>query len=252
MAGLIAHIDTNRTDYNAVKAIPTPERTRTWGTIGHGEFVDLLTDAIADNGYRVIHQEFSLSKNGGKMFGVLTLDVGDAVGTRMIGCRNSIDKSLAAGITAGRRVTVCDNLLFSGEFISYHVHYGRLTINILKESAQKAIRAVADKLETFEQWHMGLQSYKITKRSAQALTFRAVENNVLPEGSFAKFYQLFFEKKNDENLAHYDDSLYGFHGAITQLWGRNSLISTGPRHAGLVELVNNAIIDLDTNGEIRA
>jgi hypothetical protein len=248
---LIAHVDTTRVNYDVVKAVPTPDRTRTWGVVGHGDFVDLLTDAVHDNNYDIIKQEYSLSKDGGKMFGVFTLDVGDPEGARMIGFRNSVNKTLAAGITAGRRVFVCDNLAFSGEFIDYYKHVGRLTLPILKEAAFNAIGTVAGKMAAFERWHKDLHIRKITRTDAQVLTFRAVEQGVLPAGNFSRFYELFFEKVNNQNDAHYEDDLYGFHGAMTQIWGSNSLISTGPRHAGLVSLVDQAVVDLDVNGEIR-
>jgi hypothetical protein len=248
---LMARKDTTRTTYDVVKAVGTPDRTRTWGVVGHGDFVDLLTDAVHANDYDIVKQEYSLSRDGGKMFGVFTLDVGDPEGARMIGFRNSINKTMAAGITAGRRVFVCDNLAFSGEFIDYYKHVGRLTVAVLKDAAHTAIGTVANKMEAFEGWHKALHTKKLTKTDAQVLTFRAIENNILPAGNFSKFHELFFEKENDQNNAYYDDNLYGFHGAMTQIWGNNSLISTGPRHGGLVKLIDNAVIDLDSNGEIR-
>jgi hypothetical protein len=248
---LIAHVDTTRVNYDMVKAVPTPDRTRTWGVVGHGDFVDLLAEAVHANNYDITKQEYSLSKDGGKMFGIFTLDVGDPEGARMIGFRNSINKTLAAGITAGRRVFVCDNLAFSGEFIDYYKHVGRLTVAVLKDAAFTAISTVDGKMKVFEEWHRELHVKKMTKTDAQVLTFRAIESGVLPAGNFSRFYDLFFEKVNNQNAAVYEDDLYGFHGAMTQIWGQNSLISTGPRHGGLVKLIDDAVIDLDTNGEIR-
>src|SRR6266704_2425590 len=51
-----------------------------------------------------------------KMFGVLDLET-QMEGCRFsIGIRNSHDKSLRLGLTAGLRVFVCSNMAFSGEF----------------------------------------------------------------------------------------------------------------------------------------
>ena len=58
-------------------------------------------------------------------------------------------------------------------------------------------------------------------------------------------------KHNRDNFSHYDDTLYGFHDAITQLWNKNSLIGTAPRHQGLVNVLNGAKSDILTKDEIR-
>ncbi len=51
-----------------------------------------------------------------KMFGVLDLET-QMEGCRFsIGIRNSHDKSIRLGLTAGLRVFVCSNMAFSGEF----------------------------------------------------------------------------------------------------------------------------------------
>jgi hypothetical protein len=51
-----------------------------------------------------------------KMFGVLDLET-QMEGCRFsIGIRNSHDKSIRLGLTAGLRVFVCSNMAFSGDF----------------------------------------------------------------------------------------------------------------------------------------
>ena len=248
---LIAHVDTKRVPVEIVMDVPTPDRTRTWGAIGHGELIDTLKYAVDKADLIIRREEYSLSKEGGKMFGVFTLESLTADRARMLGFRNSIDKSLAVGLTAGSRVTVCDNMVFSGEFLDYHVHRARLTVEVLQIAAKAALQSMMVKMIEFEDWHEGLQKYAIKRTDAEALTFRAVEQGVLGTGKFGKFHELFFEKKNEENDAYYDDTLYGFHGAMTQLWNRNSLVGTAPRHEGLVKLVNSAIDTLHREGEIR-
>ena len=247
--GLIAHCDTTRVPYEIVKAVPTPPRTKTWGAIGHGDFIELLRDATTGR-YDIVKEEYSMSKNGGKMFGTFLLDAGTPDGRRMVGFRNSIDKSLAAGLTAGRRVTVCDNLVFDGEFVDYQKHVGRLTLQVLKAAAEIAVESLEKRFNVFETWHDSLHTFKLAPRDAKLLTFRAMEQGVLPGGSFPKFHDLFFEKENVENRAEYDDTLHGFHGAITQLWNSNSLVTTGPRHTGLVKLIREASEKLELDGEL--
>ena len=251
MSALIAHVDTKRVPVEVVMDVPTPDRTRTWGVIGHNELIDTLKYAVDRADLVIRREEYSLSKEGGKMFGVFTLESLTSERARMLGFRNSIDKSLAVGLTAGSRVTVCDNMVFSGEFIDYHKHIGRLTVEALQEAARIAVASMTVKMVEFEGWHEGLHQYVIKRTDAEALTFRAVEQGVLGTGKFGKFHELFFDKKNEENDAYYADTLYGFHGAMTQLWNKNSLVGTAPRHEGLVKLLNGAIDTLHREGEIR-
>jgi hypothetical protein len=249
--GLIAHVDTKRVPVEVVMDVPTPDRTRTWGAIGHGQLIDTLKEAVGNTDLAIRREEYSLSKDGGKMFGVFTLESDNTEKSRMLGFRNSVDKSLAVGLTAGARVTVCDNMVFSGEFIDYHVHRAKLTVEVLQLAAKVAIESMVVKMVEFETWHDDLNKYNLKRTDAEALTFRAVEGGVLSPGKFGKFHELFFEKKNEENDAYYDDTLYGFHGAMTQLWNNNSLIGTAPRHEGLVKLLNGAVDTLRRDGEIR-
>ncbi len=249
--GLIAHVDTKRVPVEVVMDVPTPDRTKTWGAIGHGQLIDTLKEAIGNTDLAIRSEEYSLSKDGGKMFGVFTLESDSVEKARMLGFRNSIDKSLAVGLTAGERVTVCDNMVFSGEFIDYHVHRARLTVEVLQIAAKTALQSMLVKMVEFETWHENLKQYALKRTDAEALTFGAVESGVLSPGKFGKFHELFFEKKNEENDAYYGDNLYGFHGAMTQLWKHNSLIGTAPRHESLVKLLNQARETLLDRGKIR-
>jgi hypothetical protein len=255
MSALIAHVDTKRCKLEDVLSVPTPPRTKTWGVIGHGDLVESLSNAVMDTKFDIISQEYSLSRDGGKMFGVWTLqkegEEPSIDAHKMIGFRNSINKTLAVGVTAGRRVTVCDNLLFSGDFVTYQKHVGRLNQNYLQEEAYRAVESMEQKLVDFGKWHDELKFGRLTQADAETLMCKAVRKNVLPEGQMGKFWRLFFDKKNeDKPEVIYDDTLYGFHGAVTQIWSRNSLIGTGPRHRGLVHLMNLANKDLKTEGEI--
>lgn len=64
----------------------------------------------------VVHDEYAISPDGMKAFGVLDL------GTEMEGCRfsiglrNSLDKSMRLAMTCGYCVFVCLNMAFAGDF----------------------------------------------------------------------------------------------------------------------------------------
>jgi hypothetical protein len=251
MDGLVAHGDTRRVSLGEVMAVPTPDRTKTWGVIGHDQLLNTLTGAITEAGHEIVKQEFSLSKDGGKMFGAFTLDHRTKSMAWMIGVRNSIDKSLKVGITAGTRVFVCDNLAFSGDFIRFRKHTGRLDGDELRVISIDAVAQMEAKLLGFQNWQESLDTYDMTRQDAEALTFRAVDKDVVSGGRFGSFYDLFFKQENKENDAEYEMNLGGFHGAVTQLWKKNSLIGAGNRHLALQLLMNEAKDELNEHGLIR-
>lgn len=251
MEGLIAHRDTRRAPMADVMAVPTPDRTKTWGVIGHGELITTLTEAITGAGHDIVKSEFSLSKDGGKMFGAFTLDHKTSRLAWMIGVRNSINKTLGVGITAGTRVFVCDNLAFSGEFIRFRKHTGRLDSDEIKELSIDAVSQIETKLLGFQSWQESLDNHHLTRQDAEALTFRAVDKDVVSGGRFGAFFDLFFKQVNKENDAKYEMTLGGFHGAATQLWNHHSLIGTGQRHLALQLLLNEAKDELTEHGMLR-
>jgi hypothetical protein len=174
------------------------------------------------------------------MFGAFTLDHATGDLAWMIGVRNSVNKTLKVGITAGTRVFVCDNMAFSGDFIRFRKHTGGLDLEELQELSNDAVKQMDIKLLGFEKWQSTLKDYPLKRADAEALTFRAVEREVIPGARFGAFHKLFFQKQNDDNQARYEDNLAGFHGAVTQLFKKNSLIGAGERHGALERLLSEA------------
>jgi len=96
--------------------IPVPEATSTHKPVPHHTIVEALVETLSFRHIGVVNEEYAVSFDGMKMFGVLDLET-QMEGCRFsIGIRNSHDKSLRLGLTSGLRVFVCSNMAFSGEF----------------------------------------------------------------------------------------------------------------------------------------
>lgn len=108
----------------AVDAVITPQATKTWSPVAHGDVIDSVENAIAGTGLAIIDRAFALTHNGDRLFSLLTLggenDGGDYAVT--IGARNSHDKKFPLGFACGSRVFVCDNLAFSSEVVIKSKH----------------------------------------------------------------------------------------------------------------------------------
>jgi hypothetical protein len=115
-ATLIAHCGTSKVSREELKLIPVPDSTRTFKPIPHHEIVDALVEALGFRYIGVVRDEYAVSPDGMRMFGVLDLETTFDGCRFAIGIRNANDKSMRLGLTSGVRVFVCDNLSFQGEF----------------------------------------------------------------------------------------------------------------------------------------
>jgi len=78
--------------------------------------INALVETLGFRHIGVIHDEYAVSPDGMKMFGVLDLAT-EMHGCRFsIGVRNSHDKTMRLAMTVGYRVFVCSNMAFSGDF----------------------------------------------------------------------------------------------------------------------------------------
>lgn len=99
-----------------LRGIVTPPGTATHKPIPHSEVVQALVETLGFRHIAVVRDEYAVSNDGMKMFGVLDLEAG-IIGVRFsIGIRNAHDKSMRLGLIVGFRVLVCDNMAFSGDF----------------------------------------------------------------------------------------------------------------------------------------
>jgi hypothetical protein len=96
--------------------VPTPPATATHQPVPHHEIVQAIVETLGFRHIGIVHDEYAVSPDGMKMFGVLDLET-EMHGARFsIGLRNSHDKSMRLALTCGYRVFVCSNMAFSGDF----------------------------------------------------------------------------------------------------------------------------------------
>src|SRR6516164_2590875 len=103
-------------DREALALVPTPLATYTHRPIPHHEIVTALVETLGFRHIGVVRDEYAVSPDGMRMFGVLDLET-EMHGCRFaIGVRNSHDRSMRLALTCAYRVFVCTNMAFSGDF----------------------------------------------------------------------------------------------------------------------------------------
>ncbi|HME32447.1 MAG TPA: hypothetical protein VKG65_06830, partial [Terriglobales bacterium] len=96
--------------------VATPGGTATHKPIPHIAVVEKLIEALGFRQIGVVREEYAVSSDGMRMFGVMDLSSGFDGCRFAIGLRNSHDKSFRLSCTVGLRVFVCENLAFHGDY----------------------------------------------------------------------------------------------------------------------------------------
>lgn len=230
----------NRVSEAEVIAVPDVPFTRTFHPIHHREVIRGIKEALGFIGLEIINQEFVLAAEGKKMFSVWDLDSGTPEMRYSIGIRNSMDRSMSLGITAGSRVLVCDNMAFSGEYLAVRKHTAGLTNDELGFLAFKTMKQMVPRLRTFQNWHQSLRQYPLTEDAAKILLVEIMTNSVIPPSKFAQFNGLY------ANV--YDDSMWGFHEAVTDVLRGSNLLTLPNKNKVLNQIINNYICSLESAG----
>ena len=149
------------------------------------------------------------------MFGLW--EVGDEVNGKKncVGFRNSMNKMISVGYTSVLTVLTCINQITHANWFVVRKHTSGLTVAELSELAIDAIERVVQDFGVTNAWHEELKKFKLEKRRIEQLTVHAMREEVMAPSKFKYFDELMFGSKDKEPT--YDQTLYGFHGALTQL-----------------------------------
>src|SRR5258708_15692667 len=162
---LIANCGAWRVTREDLKTIPVPEGTKTHQPLSHYEIVEVLEEALSFRHLSVIKDEYAVSGDGMKMFGVMDLDSQFKWGRFSIGLRNSNDKSMRLALTAGLKIFLCDNLAFSGDFTPLlHKHTRNLD---LRDSISIAVDRIHRGFGSLETQVKDMESFSLTDNDSK-------------------------------------------------------------------------------------
>jgi hypothetical protein len=184
--------------------IAVPEATRTHRPVPHHEIVEALVETLSFRHIGVVNEEYAVSTDGMKMFGVLDLET-QMDGCRFsIGIRNSHDKSLRLGLTAGLRVFVCSNMAFSGDFtpvLAKHTKSFNL-VDTLSVGVDRIQRNFEPMQRQVESWRLT----QITDAQAKLIFYSAFVDGRLdaPKSLLPDVHRLYFEPEIPGVLAEND------------------------------------------------
>jgi hypothetical protein len=172
-----------------------------WRSTGDQQGCPALVETLSFRQIGVVQEEYAVSSDGMKMFGVLDLET-QMEGCRFsIGIRNSHDKSIRLGLTAGLRVFVCSNMAFSGDFtpvLAKHTKSFNL-IDTLSVGVDRIQRNFEPLQRQVELW----RKTQITDDTAKLIFYSAFIDGKFeaPRTLLPEVHRLYFEPQNPEFAA---------------------------------------------------
>jgi hypothetical protein len=193
----MAHAGAEKINREALARIETPPATDTFRPIPHHELIDTLTETLSFRHIQVTKDEYAVTPDGSRMFGLLELDATFLDCRFSIGVRNAHDKSMRLRLVAGYRVFVCDNMAFQGEFHPVLAKHSK------KFNLQDALTLGVDRIqrnwtplrESLER----RQNFQLTPEQAQLSIYKAfVEVGGFPIKLMRTVDHLFFYPQHKE------------------------------------------------------
>jgi hypothetical protein len=217
MQGLMVHSGASRVGRQDLPALITPAATDTHKPISHHALVGALIESLAYRQITVTSDEYAVSPDGMRLFGVLALSL-DHDGLRLaLGIRNSHDKSFSLGITAGYRVFVCDNLAFHGEFMPVTKKHTKHVdvIEVVNSAVDRAQRHFQPMIAQVDAW----RRHSLPDNAAKGLIYDAFVAGELrvPARLATDVHRLYFEPEYDEFA---DRTMWSLSNAFTSAFKR--------------------------------
>ena len=178
--------------------VPTPSGTATHKPVPHIEVVQSLIETLGFRHISVIKDEYAVSRDGMKMFGVMELDQGMHGARFALGIRNSHDKSFRLAVTVGYRVFVCENLAFSGDFSPVLAKHSKnfSLANALSIGVDDMQRNFKPMVESVDRW----RDTQLSDVAARLVIYRAfIEAELeVPRHLARPVHDLYFNPQHEE------------------------------------------------------
>jgi hypothetical protein len=170
--------------------IETPEATDTFQPIPHARLIESLEESLAFRHIQIVREEYAVSPDGMKLFGLLELNA-EFQGVRFaIGLRNANDKSMRLAMVAGYRVFVCDNMALGGDFkpllAKHSKHFDLVeSVSIGVDRIQRGFQPLRETIEL-------MRTRQLSTDEARSIIYRAFMESRFPVKLLKAVHREFF------------------------------------------------------------
>jgi Domain of unknown function (DUF932) len=171
MEGLMAHAGAEKLTREQLGVILPPEPTDTFKPIGHADLIRQVIEGLSFRHINVVRDEYAVSEDGMKLFGVMDLEAGMDGARYSLGIRNANDKSMRLGLTVGYRVFVCDNMAFHGDFTPVLAKHSKHFV--LPDAIDIGLGRMQRNFDPMRKQIEGWRQNQITDEQAKLVIYRA-------------------------------------------------------------------------------
>ena len=179
--GMLLHCGAELVTRQELWTVPTPDRTQSWYPIPHSTVLTEVEDQLEGCGFTITESAHSLTHDGSRYFAVLSINFrGRNISDHgwVVGIRNSHDKTFPAGLVAGSRVFVCDNLSFYGQ-VSISRKHTRWAMRDLHQLTARAVGQLGDKLMQLDSRIARYKMVEINDARAHDIVIRSLDAGVV-------------------------------------------------------------------------
>jgi len=213
--GMLLHCGAELVNRNSLYEVPTPKATRTWYPLSHTSVLNEIELQLRSCGFDITEEAHALSHNGARYFGVLSVTLPNRSISDfgwVVGLRNSHDQTYPAGLVAGTRVFVCDNLAFSGQ-VQISRKHTRFAERDLRHLTARAVGQLGNKLTGLDQRVLHYKETKIRDARAHDIIVRAVDAQAI---TTAQIPEVLREWRNPEHVDFKPRTAWSLFNAFTE------------------------------------
>lgn len=198
--GMLLHCGGESASRDEVFAVRTPAGTDTWYPLSHRSLVHEVQSELKACGFRLDGEQHALSHEGARYFGVFAVSLPSRPQQDtgwVVGLRNSHDKTYPAGLVAGTRVFVCDNLAFNGEVRLSRKH----TKFAQRDLRSLMTRAVGQLGEKFRKLDERVEAYRLqpfNDRETHDFIVRSIDSRVITPTQVPQILREWREPSHEE------------------------------------------------------
>ena len=200
--------------------VPAPQGPR-HRPIGFGPYADEVVEALNLNGLRTVQEEYAVSNDGNRMFGVLEVEPleGELITADdwklLVGVRGSHDQKISRGLTLGSQILVCSNLCFSGNLGTFHT---KQTTNIwsrLPGLIGEAVKRIPEAAQRQELEFNRFKEVELIPRHGDAALVELYRREAMTAAQLGHAIQEWDTPSHVEHAEH-GHSLWRLHNAFTE------------------------------------
>ena len=214
-ANLILHCGAAPTTEADLLALPSVPSTKSWVPMAHSEVRREILERL--HGLYTVRQErIGVTPDGHNCFGVFDLADTVAEGVALsVGWRNSTAKLFSAAMCAGINPLVCDNLLLTGDVVTFAKH----TTNVRRTLPARMDAAFLTLPAWREQQTAAIETLKgvLTPDAyAHDMMVEAAARDIMPWSAIGKVHRVWTDREEVQPPQFRDQSAWSLLNAFTE------------------------------------